>query len=332
MTCRFDLGASIADPRAPVPLPGRLAFVAALGGHFAGVVSWERQRRLHPAIAATSRAFSILQPLPGLVAELNEWQPAFVASYPTMLSLLARERSEGRLALSPRALWCGGEGLTPADRAAVEEAFGCPVMEDYGASECMNMAFACRHGRLHVNDDWVVLEPVDEHGRPVPPGEPSATVLVTNLANRVQPLVRYDLSDSITVDDSPCACGCTRPSVRIEGRRDDVLAFGAARGDARVRILPLAIEAVLEEEAGVYRFQLTQTGPNALGIRLDVADPPSRAEAFARVKRTLARFLKEQGAAPVKLALDPHAARSEPGQRQAQAGERCCRTARATTQ
>src|SRR5690606_26057112 len=112
-------------------------------------------------------------------------------------------------------------------------------------------------------------------------------------------------SDSITIDESPCACGCRRLSVRIEGRSDDVLAFGSAHGAAPVRVLPLAIETVLEEEAGVYRFQLTQTAPNARSLRLDVADEAGRAAAFARVKRVLARFLKGQGAAPVKLALDP---------------------------
>lgn len=313
MTSRFEFGAAVADARQLAQGPAKLAFVAAIGGHFAGVVSWERQRRLHPAMASTARAFSILQPLPKLVAELNDWQPAFVATYPTMLTLLACERREGRLTIAPRGLWCGGEGFSQAERAQIEEAFGCPIVEDYGASECMNMAFACRHGRLHVNDDWCVLEPVDEHYRPVPPGQPSATVLVTNLANRAQPLIRYDLSDSVTVDDSPCACGSRRPSVRIEGRRDDVLVLYPARGvasggdsgEARIRILPLAIETVIEEEAGVCRFQLTQTGPDAMSLRLDARDEAERVELFKRVKRVLGRFLKGQGAAPVKLALDP---------------------------
>ena len=317
MTCRFDFGASIADPRLLATGPPRLAFVAAIEGHFAGVVSWERQRRLHPVIGASARAFSILQPLPELVAALNDWRPGFLASYPTMLMLLARERAEGRLAIEPGALWCGGEGLTQVDRAAIERAFGCPVVEDYGASECMNIAFACRHGRLHVNDDWVVLEPVDERGRPVPPGEPSASVLLTNLANRVQPLVRYDLSDSVTLDDSSCACGCARPSVRIEGRRDDLLRLqrsGQGRGQSRgeVRILPLAIETVIEEEAGVHRFQLRQTAPDVISLRLDIADEADRAEAFARVERALTRFLAAQGAIPVTFSLDPEPPEANP--------------------
>src|SRR5690606_26123283 len=134
----------------------------------AGIVSWERQRRLYPALALATRAFSILQPLSELVEQLNEWRPTYISSYPTMLSLLAGERRAGRLSVSPRGLWCGGEGLAPSERADIEAAFACRITEDYGASECMNMAFGCRHGRLHLNDDWVVLEPVDEQYRPVP--------------------------------------------------------------------------------------------------------------------------------------------------------------------
>lgn len=310
MTSRFEFGGE------PGAGPGRLAFLAAVDGHFAGIVSWERQRRLYPAIALASRAFSILQPLPDLVAQLNDWRPDFISSYPTMLSLLAAERRAGRLDISPRGLWCGGEGLSHSDREDIEGAFGCGVMEDYGASECMNMAFGCSQGRLHLNDDWVVLEPVDEHFRPVPVGEPSATVLVTNLANRVQPLIRYDLGDSVSFDPTTCPCGCDRPSLRVEGRGDDVLMLASAQsrrdpdaedgpGDSVVRILPLAVETVIEEEAGIHRFQLTQTGASNLCLRLEAESGEDGAAAFHRVRAVLSRFLLQQGAAPVRIELDP---------------------------
>jgi phenylacetate-coenzyme A ligase PaaK-like adenylate-forming protein len=254
-------------------------------------------------LASQTRVFSILQPLDALVAGLNEWQPTFVASYPTMLSLLAREQCEGRLKLRPRSLWSGGEALTAADRASIADGFGCPVLEDYGASECMQIAFGCRHGRLHLNDDWVVLEPIDERGRPVPPGRPSASVLLTNLANRVQPVIRYDLGDSVTIDPSPCACGQRRPSVQVQGRRDDVLVLDGAAG-APVRLLPLAIETVIEEETGVHRFQLIQTARNALCLRVDAPGARRRSIDGRRAVRAMARFLKAQGVGPVELKLD----------------------------
>ena len=303
LTTRFEFGPMLPDPWQLPGMPARMALIAATGGHFAGVVWWQRQCRLHPVLAGQTRVFSILQPLDALVAGLNEWQPVFVASYPTMLSLLAREQCEGRLRIRPRSLWSGGEALTAVDRASIADGFGCPVLEDYGASECMQIAFGCRHGRLHLNDDWVVLEPVDEHGRPVPAGRPSVTVLLTNLANRVQPVIRYDLGDSVTIDPSPCPCGQRRPSVRVQGRRDDVLVLDGIAGSS-VRLLPLAIETVIEEETGVHRFQLIQTARDELCLRVEAPGARRRAIDGRRAARALARFLKAQGVAPVTVKVD----------------------------
>lgn len=85
------------------------------------------------------------------------------------------------------------------------------------------MAVDCDHGWLHVNSDWVVLEPVDADHAPTPPGIASHTVLLTNLANRVQPLIRCDLGDSVLARPDPCPCGSPFPAIRVQGRRDDVL-------------------------------------------------------------------------------------------------------------
>jgi phenylacetate-coenzyme A ligase PaaK-like adenylate-forming protein len=121
-------------------------------------------------------------------------------------------------------------------------------------------------------------------------------VLLTNLANRVQPLIRYDLGDSVTMGTTPCPCGNRRPTLSVQGRRDDVLLLEAG-GAEPLRVLPLAIETVIEEEAGIHRFQLIQTAPDALCLRVDL--PGAR-----RAAKVLARFLKAQGAANVKVAVE----------------------------
>ena len=96
--------------------------------------------------------------------------------------LLAAEREAGRLRIAPRVAWSGGETLADAERTEIERALGCQVVNGYGASECMQMAFDCGHGALHLNSDWVILEPIDSEGRPTEPGQASASVLMTNLA------------------------------------------------------------------------------------------------------------------------------------------------------
>ena len=284
------------------PLTGhRYALIAATEGHFAGIVSWERLRTLHPWFEANARVFPVTAPIREICVELERFRPTVVASYATVLRALAHEKDAGRLAIEPSVLWYGGEWLAPVARAHIERAFGCRVAGDYGASEFLNIAFECERGSLQVNDDWVVLEPVDENYEPVPPDTPSASVLLTNLANHVQPLVRYELGDSVTRVSKPCACGRPFPVIRVDGRRDEILRLDDAKGHD-VPVMPMALCTAVEEGAGEHRFQVVQTGPRALRVRLD---PVSRSrDPAARLKEALARFLARQGLTGISIRVD----------------------------
>jgi putative adenylate-forming enzyme len=280
---------------------GRAALIAATGDHFASIASWERVCRSAPGLAA--RGFSILDPLDRLVAELNAFAPVYLASYPTMLVLLAEQRTAGRLKVAPQIVWSGGEFLAPAARAELERAFGCPVLNEYGASEFLSIAFGCREGWLHVNADWVILEPVDADFRAVRPGDVSHTVLLTNLANRVQPLIRYDLGDAVVANPAPCRCGSPLPAIRVEGRREDVVTMAAADGQP-VRLLPMALTTLVEEAADVHRFQIVQSRSAALKLRLDLDGAERRQAAFRAAARALADHLERQGIADAQIVLD----------------------------
>jgi len=268
--------------------PERIALVAATEGHFASVVAFERARELNPWLGATSHSFSFLQPMAHLVEQLNAFAPTVLASYPSMAWVLSEEQRAGRLKIAPHALWTGGETLTPATRRTLGERFHAPVRDSYGASECFLIANECRCGRLHLNADWVILEPVDEYGQPVPAGEFGATTLLTNLSNLVQPIIRYDLGDRVRLLPAACACGSALPAIEVQGRADDVLTLEDAHGHA-VHLAPLALTTVLEDEAGVFDFQLSQNGPHSL--RLDVFGGRSSDGAG----KALRAFLRGQG-------------------------------------
>ncbi|MFM2055473.1 MAG: hypothetical protein RL456_3510 [Pseudomonadota bacterium] len=288
----------------PWGLRPRSALVAALDGHYAGVSFWARQCRFNPVSGSVSRAFPVTWPIEALCEGLQAWQPAFLASYPSMLAELARQQQAGRLRLTPLALWSGGESLAPSTRDWIESVFGAPVVNDYGASECLSIAFECPHGRLHLNDDWVILEPVDAQDRLVPPGTASHAVLLTNLANRVQPLIRYRLGDSVTLHPDPCPCGNHRPSFGVEGRGDDTLRLrDPATGAPEVHLSPMAVTTALEEGADLHRFQIRQVAPDALELRLDdsLSDDPAGLRAAALA--TLDRYLRGQGLRQVRLSV-----------------------------
>lgn len=282
----------------------RIAFVGATGGHFASIASVERLRRQMPGMADRLHAFSFLEPTPALLAALRAWRPTIIATYPSAALLLAEEAAAGRLDLAIHEVWTGGEALTEGVSEVVSRQFGCPVLASYGASEFMAIASQCAHRRLHLNSDWVILEPVDEHGCAVPPGRTGHTTLLTNLANHVQPLIRYDLGDRVCLHDQPCICGSGLPTLEVEGRVDDAVRVRGLHGRA-VRLLPLALTTVIEDEAGWFDFQLVQRGPQTL--RLTLAGPGDEA-AVRRVREVLVDYLSAQGAGNVRLDVQRGAA------------------------
>ena len=281
---------------------GRAALVVADGDHFASIASWQRMVRAFPQLEA--RSFAVLDPLPRLVAQLNDWQPAFLAGYPSVLLLLAQEQLAGHLDIRPALAWCGGETLDPAAREAIAEAFGCGVMNEYGASECLSIAHECAEGWQHLHAEWVVLEAVDRDGLPVAPGETSHTALLTNLANWTQPVIRYDLGDRIVLAPGPCRCGSALPAFKVQGRADDVLAL-RTRGGATVKLAPLAVSTVVEEAAGPYAFQVAQTAPDRLALRFAPArNAAALLAARRKAQQALRLWLEAQSLAHVQVALE----------------------------
>ncbi|WLQ05113.1 phenylacetate--CoA ligase family protein [Arthrobacter oryzae] len=278
----------------------RAAALVAGGGHFAGVVLTENARRRAPAIARRLRVFSVLRPLPELVAELNTFKPTLLFGYPSAMIQLAAEQDAGRLRIRPVLAISSGENLSAAGRASIEAAFSCRVTERYLSSEVPALTSQCRLGAFHVNTDWYILEPVDADYRPVPAGTTSHTALVTNLANRVQPLIRYDLGDRVTLAADPCPCGSPFPAVTIDGRKGDLLSF-AAPGGGTVTVLPLALGTVIEETPGVRRFQAVRTGPGNLTVRLEAWPDAAVAEVCQAVTERLEGYFAALGAGPVAI-------------------------------
>ena len=279
---------------------GRGVSVIATGGHFAGAVVKELYRRLYPRLSKSSRTFSVLTPLAELVEGLNTFQPLILVGYPTVMVLLANEQKEQRLKIKPLLVATAAEWLGREARDEIAAAFSCPVRDTYGASEFMGLAFDCKEGKLHVNADWVILEPVDSHYQPIPPGETSRTALLTNLANRVQPIIRYDLGDSITVSPDPCPCGIALPVIRVEGRKDEILTCQAPDGEA-VTLPPLALANAVEETPGVRSYQVIQTAPEVLSVRLEVAPGSDGSRVWENVLSRLQDYLSAQGLPSIRV-------------------------------
>ena len=233
-----------------------------------------------------------------IIKQLNDFQPAMLSGYPSNLALLADFEE---LRIHPDVVVTGGELLTDDIRRKLEGRFGCYVQTHYSCTEGGEIACECEEKHLHINEDWVIFEPVDSGNNPVPFGKMSDKVLITNLANYIQPFIRYELTDRVIVHDEKCKCGRTSRWLEIEGRTDDILEF-----ENGVRIAPMSLYKVLEEVKEIRRFQLIQRSSDKVELRI-ISDAPG--EAFKQAKHDLQDFFKskELSVEIVKSAEPPRA-------------------------
>jgi phenylacetate-coenzyme A ligase PaaK-like adenylate-forming protein len=194
-------------------------------------------------------------PLAEIVAGVNAAQPVVLQGYPSSIGLLALEAAAGRVHISPQRVLTCGEQCTDATRAAVADAWGVTIDDYWGCSEGA-YAFPCsaRDG-MHLPDDLVIVEPVDHYGNVVAPGRPAAKIYLTNLYNRVQPLIRYEITDAMTLMAGSCSCGCAHRRITdLAGRGETVFAY---EGGAVVHCL--VVESALLNDPTVGDVQVTQT-------------------------------------------------------------------------
>jgi phenylacetate-coenzyme A ligase PaaK-like adenylate-forming protein len=199
-------------------------------------------------------------PIEEIAATLEEVSPVLMMGYPGKLAELADLRRARRLEISPVAVSSTSEPLTSELREIIEAGFGVPVVNQFASTEGLVGASDPGGSVLTFCSDMCIAEPVDADGRPVGPGETAAKVLITNLHNLTQPLIRYELTDRFALESEP-ATGWLR--ARVEGRADEVLRWG------EVSVHPHAIRSPLVR-AAVREQQVRQT-PDGVDVAV-VAD------------------------------------------------------------
>ena len=189
--------------------------------------------------------------LASIVARLNGWQPQMLIAYASMLRLLAEEQVAGRLTIAPEFVFSASEVLTDSTRELATTAWGQPPHNVYGATETSGIAAECgQHPGMHLFEDLVITEVVDENNQRVPPGVYGAKVLVTVLFSRTLPLIRYEMTDSVQLA-AEHGCPCGRPYALlagIQGRAQEALRFPTGDGGGRV-VQPIVFHHVMDHVA-----------------------------------------------------------------------------------
>jgi phenylacetate-coenzyme A ligase PaaK-like adenylate-forming protein len=208
-------------------------------------------------------AVPVTIPVAQAVEQLNSLQPGVLVGYPSRLERLAAEQRAGRLRIRPHSVGVTSEMLTDASRAAITAAFGVPVVNSFASTEGLTGASEPGGTVISFATDMCLAELVDSAGRPAPPGTPSARVLITNLHNLTQPLIRYELADSFTATPGAQPDGYLRATVA--GRDDDMFRYG------HISIHPHAIRTVLVLAAAVAEYQVRQT-PHGIDVAVVARD------------------------------------------------------------
>lgn len=149
---------------------------------------------------------------------------AYVRGYVTSIFGIARlfeESGRDPAELGIRAVCTTSERLYDYQRHFLEKAFGCPVIDEYGASEVGIIAFQCPSGGMHLMEENLIAEFAD----PPQSGPAGArNLILTELNNRATPLLRYEVGDLVCPDPNPCACGSGLARIRVDiGRGSEVV-------------------------------------------------------------------------------------------------------------
>jgi phenylacetate-CoA ligase len=223
--------------------PVRMAVVSS-------TTAWHQSSRVAATVHSpfiTSVRLDAAAPLSDIVAQLNELRPGVLIGYASMIRALADEQLAGRLHILPRAVNSSSEVLTGDARAMATRAWQISPFDVYAATETGGIAAECaQHRGLHLFEDLVIPEVVDDSYQPVPAGEPGDRLLVTVLPSRTLPLIRYEMTDRVTLATEACPDGLPfRLLASIEGRTDDVLTLPAA-GGGTITVHPVVFHQALD--------------------------------------------------------------------------------------
>lgn len=246
--------------RAGPTRPLRTAVVSSLNpAHQSAVVAATIASRLVPTLRLDATA-----PLEEQVAALNAFGPRLLVGYASALRPLAQAQLAGSLRIRPQRVMSASEVLTGAAAQDLRRAWGSTTVDVYAATETAGIASPCTFGTAHVYEDLVIVEPVDDAGRPVPKGAAGARLWVTVLFSRTLPLIRYELSDHVALGGRGCPCGrAFRILEGVEGRTEDVLTMAAPDGTTRIH--PNVFHDVLDAVAPS-GWQVRQENGSALTV------------------------------------------------------------------
>ena len=190
------------------------------------------------------------------IARIRQMRPKMLFGYPSAISHIAGYAEKKGLRLDDlgvKVVFVTSERLYDHQREVISRVFASPVANGYGGRDAGFIAHACPSGSMHITAEDIVVEIIDGEGNVLPRGQ-SGEIVVTHLATRDYPFVRYRTGDVGVLSDDACPCGRGLPVLsEIQGRSTDFVI--AADGTV---MHGLALIYVLRDIPGVASFKIVQ--------------------------------------------------------------------------
>ena len=205
--------------------------------------------------------WAVTDPFEDIVGALNTQQPKQLMIYSSFLAHLIEGQLSGKLNISPEVISMTSETPNLEDIARAKDVFGCRVSSNWGSMEFGTMGLSSQFEDGHLlSDDLLIIEAVDEQGEAVAPGQKASKMLITNLYNTTVPLIRYELTDQLTIYDRPAVCGSyLRAASWVEGRSEDHFVYRTGPSDPYIHVHAHLFRHVLEHTPDIIEYQVRQT-------------------------------------------------------------------------
>jgi putative adenylate-forming enzyme len=243
------------------------------------------------------RYVDLAMPFDDVLARLDAFKPTILVGPPSVLALAADAVLAGTLRLAPSRVIAAAEVLDPVDAERITTAFGVGIEQIYQATEGF-LGHTCRHGSVHLNEDCLIVERdwIDRATRRFAP-------IITDLYRRTQPVIRYRLNDVLVEREHPCPCGSPFIAIeRIEGREDDIVWLGNARGAGLVPLFPDLLSRTLlnaAPHAADYLIEQHEVDVLRIAVQPDLSDDQRQ-----QVRQAIADCSRRLGACVPHVSFD----------------------------
>jgi putative adenylate-forming enzyme len=244
-----------------------------------------------------------------LIRLINEKQLNILAGPPSLLRMLAGlcEKIDHPIDV----LISYAEVLDDATRAYLSQTFQAQVAEIYQGAEGF-IGSTCREGKLHINEDILLIEAVDSgdgigHAR---------QVVVTDLYRKTQPFLRYWLNDVLEISSQPCACGSAfRVIERIHGRADDVFYLRGKNGSPCYLFPDYVTRSINQASDAILEFQAIQHQLDQIEIRLVLKPGADQVEIERAITHNLTYWAGRAGGELGRVAFNNNPPERNPNSR-----------------